>query len=196
MMICPSVQDLSPTLHVASLANERVLRGCQEPIVENNKIEHVTKIGCAMVNMDKCAQSTPAAATEAQQQNTHKTCIADVTDMCNWIDTSSREVSSRSLLSEKQGSWLTCRPAFWHIPKTQKYCNLRHFSSEGLLWEVSEVSQKTDHISNVRKCVSSAHSVFTLRSSPSSAALCGNGWSLIWTLSWWAHGCSAGMDGV
>ena len=26
--------------------------------------------------------------------------------------------------------------------------------------------------------------------------LCGNGWSLIWTLSWWAHGCSAGMDGV
>ena len=97
-MICPSVQDLSPTLHVASLANERVLRGCQEPIVENNKIEHVTKIGCAMVNMDKCAQSTPAAATEAQQQ-THKTCIADVTDMCNWIDTSSREVSSRSLLT-------------------------------------------------------------------------------------------------
>ena len=97
-MICPSVQDLSPTLHVASLANERVLRGCQEPIGENNKIEHVTKIGCAMVNMDKCAQSTPAAATEAQQQ-THKTCIADVTDMCNWIDTSSREVSSRSLLT-------------------------------------------------------------------------------------------------
>ena len=97
LMICPSVQDLSPTLHVASLANERVLRGCQEPIVENNKIEHVTKIGCAMVNMDKCAQSTPAAATDAQQQ-THKTCIADVTDMCNWIDTSSREVSSRSLL--------------------------------------------------------------------------------------------------
>ena len=97
-MICPSVQDLSPTLHVASLANERVLRGCQEPIVENNKIEHVTKIGCAMVNMDKCAQSTPAAATDAQQQ-THKTCIADVTDMCNWIDTSSREVSSRSLLT-------------------------------------------------------------------------------------------------
>ena len=26
--------------------------------------------------------------------------------------------------------------------------------------------------------------------------LCGNGWSLIWTLSWLAHGCSAGMDGV
>ena len=26
--------------------------------------------------------------------------------------------------------------------------------------------------------------------------LCGNGWSLIWTLSWWAHGCSAEMDGV
>eukprot|EP00439_Symbiodinium_sp_Y106_P078877 s295_g17.t1 len=25
--------------------------------------------------------------------------------------------------------------------------------------------------------------------------LCGNGWSLIWTLSWLAHGCSAGMDG-
>ena len=88
-MICPSVQDLSPALHVASLANERVLRGCQEPIVENNKIEQFTKIGCAMVNMDKCAQNTPAAATEAQQW-THKTCIADVTDMCNWIDTSSK----------------------------------------------------------------------------------------------------------
>ena len=26
--------------------------------------------------------------------------------------------------------------------------------------------------------------------------LCGNGCSLIWTLSWLAHGCSAGMDGV
>ena len=26
--------------------------------------------------------------------------------------------------------------------------------------------------------------------------LCGNGWSLIWTLSWLAHGCSAGMHGV
>ena len=26
--------------------------------------------------------------------------------------------------------------------------------------------------------------------------LCGNGWSLIWTLSWLAHGCSSGMDGV
>ena len=26
--------------------------------------------------------------------------------------------------------------------------------------------------------------------------LCGNGRSLIWTLSWLAHGCSAGMDGV
>ena len=26
--------------------------------------------------------------------------------------------------------------------------------------------------------------------------LCGSGWSLIWTLSWLAHGCSAGMDGV
>ena len=26
--------------------------------------------------------------------------------------------------------------------------------------------------------------------------LCGNGWSLIWTLSCLAHGCSAGMDGV
>ena len=26
--------------------------------------------------------------------------------------------------------------------------------------------------------------------------LCGNGWSLIWTLSWFAQGCSAGMDGV
>eukprot|EP00439_Symbiodinium_sp_Y106_P064969 s177_g10.t1 len=26
--------------------------------------------------------------------------------------------------------------------------------------------------------------------------LCGNGWSPIWTLSWLAHGCSAGMDGV
>eukprot|EP00439_Symbiodinium_sp_Y106_P036403 s3310_g4.t1 len=26
--------------------------------------------------------------------------------------------------------------------------------------------------------------------------LCGNGWSLIWTLSWLAHGCSARMDGV
>ena len=26
--------------------------------------------------------------------------------------------------------------------------------------------------------------------------LCGNGWSLIWTLSWLAHGCSAAMDGV
>ena len=26
--------------------------------------------------------------------------------------------------------------------------------------------------------------------------LCGSGWSLIWTLSWVAHGCSAGMDGV
>ena len=26
--------------------------------------------------------------------------------------------------------------------------------------------------------------------------LCGNGWGLIWTLSWSAHGCSAGMDGV
>ena len=26
--------------------------------------------------------------------------------------------------------------------------------------------------------------------------LCGNGWSLIWTLSWSAHGCSAGMDGA
>ena len=26
--------------------------------------------------------------------------------------------------------------------------------------------------------------------------LCGNGWSLTWTLSWLAHGCSAGMDGV
>eukprot|EP00439_Symbiodinium_sp_Y106_P057387 s1521_g8.t1 len=25
--------------------------------------------------------------------------------------------------------------------------------------------------------------------------LCGHGWSLIWTLSWLAHGCSAGMDG-
>ena len=25
--------------------------------------------------------------------------------------------------------------------------------------------------------------------------LCGNGWSLIWTLSWSAHGCSAEMDG-
>ena len=25
---------------------------------------------------------------------------------------------------------------------------------------------------------------------------CGNGWSLIWTLSWLAHGRSAGMDGV
>ena len=24
----------------------------------------------------------------------------------------------------------------------------------------------------------------------------GNGWSLIWTLSWLAHGCSAGTDGV
>ena len=23
-----------------------------------------------------------------------------------------------------------------------------------------------------------------------------NGWSQIWTLSWLAHGCSAGMDGV
>ena len=52
-MICPSVQDLSPTLHVASLVNERILRGCQEPTVENNKIEHVTKIECAMVNMDR-----------------------------------------------------------------------------------------------------------------------------------------------
>ena len=97
-MICPSVQDLSPTLHVASLANERILRGCQEPTVENNKIEHVTKIECAMVNMDRRAQSTPAAATEAQQQ-THKTCIADVTDMCNWIVTSSKKVSSTSLLT-------------------------------------------------------------------------------------------------
>ena len=26
--------------------------------------------------------------------------------------------------------------------------------------------------------------------------LCGNGWSLIWTLSCLAHGCSAEMDGV
>ena len=26
--------------------------------------------------------------------------------------------------------------------------------------------------------------------------LCGHGWGLIWTLSWWAHGCCAGMDGV
>ena len=26
--------------------------------------------------------------------------------------------------------------------------------------------------------------------------LCGNGWSLIWTLSSLAHGCSAGVDGV
>ena len=26
--------------------------------------------------------------------------------------------------------------------------------------------------------------------------LCGNGWSLIWTLSWLAHGCFAGLDGV
>ena len=26
--------------------------------------------------------------------------------------------------------------------------------------------------------------------------LCGHGWGLIWTLSWLAHGCSAGMDGV
>ena len=26
--------------------------------------------------------------------------------------------------------------------------------------------------------------------------LCGNGWSRIWRLSWLAHGCSAGMDGV
>ena len=26
--------------------------------------------------------------------------------------------------------------------------------------------------------------------------LCGNGWSLIWTLSWLAYGCSAGMDGL
>ena len=26
--------------------------------------------------------------------------------------------------------------------------------------------------------------------------LCGSGWSLIWTLSWVAHGCSAEMDGV
>ena len=24
--------------------------------------------------------------------------------------------------------------------------------------------------------------------------LCGNGWSLIWTLSWLAHGCSAGVN--
>ena len=24
----------------------------------------------------------------------------------------------------------------------------------------------------------------------------GHGWGLIWTLSWLAHGCSAGMDGV
>ena len=69
-MICPSVQDLSPTLHVASLANERVLRGCQEPIVENNKIEHVTKIGCAMVNMDKCAQCTPAKQQKPNNKHT------------------------------------------------------------------------------------------------------------------------------
>ena len=26
--------------------------------------------------------------------------------------------------------------------------------------------------------------------------LCEHGWGLIWTLSWLAHGCSAGMDGV
>ena len=90
LMSCPSLlRDFSPALHVASLANERVPRGCQEPIVENNKMEHVTdtKIGCAMVNMDKGAQSTPAAATDTKPAS----------QTCNRIDTSSKEVASRSL---------------------------------------------------------------------------------------------------
>ena len=32
--------------------------------------------------------------------------------------------------------------------------------------------------------------------SPPSRMLCVNGWSLIWTLTWLAHGCFAGADGV
>ena len=36
----------------------------------------------------------------------------------------------------------------------------------------------------------------TQAGTPDTWMLCGNGWSLIWTLSWLAHGCSAGMDGV
>ncbi|CAE7517507.1 unnamed protein product, partial [Symbiodinium sp. CCMP2592] len=48
---CPSVlRDFSPALRVASLANDRVPRARQEPIVENVSN---TKIGWALVNMDR-----------------------------------------------------------------------------------------------------------------------------------------------
>ena len=79
----------------------------------------------------------------------------------------------------------------------EKQENAGKYSNFGLedfqhIWESDSGRYHGWHMDALREWMQSDLDVIMV----GTRMLCGNGWSLIWTLSWLAHGCSAGMDGV